>query len=166
MMELPPPPSGYERRMPRHEEAARLEAVGLDTAGREERLTPEAARAWHRMRQAAETDGVRLLLVSGFRSVARQTAIVWAKFDAGLTLGTILRTSAYPGHSEHHTGMAVDLGSPHCAHLSVAFASTPEFAWLQRHGFRHGFALSYPPDNASGIDYEPWHWRWRGLRDE
>lgn len=157
-MSLVPPPLGYGSRMPRFEEAVHLVAAGHDAFGREVLLAPEAATAWLGMQRKSEADGVRLLLLSGFRSVSRQREIVQRKLDAGLSLDAILRVSAYPGFSEHHTGRAIDLGAPDCEHLSEAFERTPEFAWLVNHASQFGFSLSYPRENPHGIVYEPWHW--------
>ncbi len=157
-MLLPPPPPDYEKRMRRHDEATQLRSVGVDVFGRDVRLAPEAVAAWFAMRGAAETAGARLLLVSGFRSIERQTEIVRRKLDAGTAMADILKVSAYPGYSEHHTGRAVDIGSPDCAHLTEAFEKTREFAWLAEHAADFGFALSYPRDNTHGIAFEPWHW--------
>lgn len=155
---LPPAPLNYEQRMPRCEEAPELHVVGPDVFGRETHLTHATAQAWEAMRLAAEKAGVRLLFISGFRSVERQAEIVQSKLQSGLALPEVLKVNAYPGYSEHHTGRAVDIGSPDCAHLTEAFARTREFAWLQRHAASFGFALSYPRENACGIAFEPWHW--------
>ena len=76
----------------------------------------------------------------------------------GLPLDAILRANAYPGFSEHHTGRAIDIGSPDCAHFEEIFETTREFLWLSEHAARFGFQLSYPRDNTAGIVYEPWHW--------
>lgn len=149
------------RRVARHEEATELVPVGLDVFGREQRLAPGAAAAWGAMREIAARAGVRLLLVSGFRSVARQREIVQRKLARGIPWEEILRVSAYPGYSEHHTGRAIDLGSPDCAHLSEAFELTREFRWLGEHARRCGFTLSYPRGGDRGVIYEPWHWLWR-----
>ncbi len=155
---LPPAPQGYEARMPRHAEATDLMSVGLDANGRSALLTPEAARAWLSMREEAEKERVDLLLISSFRSIARQNEILTAKLAKGLSLNEILEVNAYPGFSEHHTGRAIDLGSPDCPALTVDFAGTREFAWLRANAARFRFALSYPPGNPFGIAYEPWHW--------
>jgi len=144
--------------MPRFAEAESLQSVGVDTFGREIQMAPDTARAWIDMKRASEETGVNLLLISGYRSVARQTEIVQRKLDAGITLDEILRVSAYPGHSEHHTGRALDLGSPDAEHLTEAFEQTREFKWLNTHASQFGFHLSYPRDNPHGITYEPWHW--------
>ena len=164
-MTLPEPPEGYVRRVARHEEATELVSVGLDVFGREQRLAPEAAEAWTSMCAAAARDGVRLLLVSGFRSVARQREIVQRKLAAGGPWAEILRVNAYPGHSEHHSGRAIDIGSPHSVHLNEQFETTPEFHWLVEQAGRFGFTLSYPRSGESGVSYEPWHWLWRPLGD-
>jgi len=157
-MTLPPPPPDYEKRMPRCEEATQFRSVGADALGREARLAPATADAWLAMQRAAEDDGVRLLLVSAFRSVARQTEIIQRKLEAGIPLADILKVSAYPGYSEHHTGRAVDIGSPDCAHLTEDFETTREFVWLTTHAAAFGFSLSYPRANEAGITFEPWHW--------
>jgi D-alanyl-D-alanine carboxypeptidase len=157
-MPLPPPPPGYEKRMPWCEEATELCHAGLDALGREVRLTRSATEAWRAMQHAASEEGVHLLLISGFRSRQRQTAILEEKLNAGMELIEILKVNAYPGYSEHHTGFAVDIGSPDCKHLSEAFEATQEFAWLNRHAASFDFSLSYPRSNAYGILFEPWHW--------
>ncbi len=144
--------------MPRVAEATNLVSAGPDTFGRDVLLTPTAAEAWREMQQAAAREDLELLLISGFRSVAYQAGIVRRKLATGQSLDEILRVSAHPGHSEHHAGTAIDLGSPHAEHLSEAFATTPEFEWLRRHAPAFGFRLSYPPHNAAGIAHEPWHW--------
>lgn len=162
-MTLPKPPEGYEARMPPQAEATELISVGLDVFGREQRLVPGTAKAWAAMSAAAAGEGVRLLLVSGFRSLARQREIVERKFAAGVPWAEILRVNAYPGHSEHHTGRAVDIGSPDSEHLSESFEATREFRWLTGRAERFGFALSYPRSGDGGVGYEPWHWLWRPL---
>lgn len=58
-----------------------------------------------------------------------------------------------PGHSEHQTGMAVDL-----------FGSDLAKEWLEAHCWEYGFIVRYPADKAefTGIDYEYWHFRYVG----
>jgi D-alanyl-D-alanine carboxypeptidase len=159
-------PDAFRNRPPRYAEAGELVSVGLDHHGRVAFLAPDAASAWLALVRAAAADGHSLVLVSAFRSIARQAEIVRRKRERGQSWEEILRVSAYPGFSEHHTGTAVDVGSPGFADLTEAFETTPEFAWLTRHAGRFGFRLSYPRDNAEGIAYEPWHWRWHADKAE
>ena len=113
------------------------------------------------MQAAAATDDVTLLPLSAFRSVARQTAIIRQKLARGERIEAILRVSAVPGCSEHHTGRALDLGAPGHLGLEDSFARTREFRWLRQRAVKFGFHLSYPRGNRQGIAYEPWHWCWR-----
>lgn len=142
-------------------EATTLVVAERNASGREFELTPAAAAAWQAMRDAAAADGVTLQLVSAFRSIARQHEIVAAKLARGQSLDAILLVSAAPGFSEHHTGRAVDIGTPDSPALEEAFEQTPAFAWLQANAARFGFVLSFPRGNACGYLYEPWHWCYR-----
>lgn len=157
-------PAGYvaARRMQVFREARRLVLVAhAADDGQPVRLTPRAATAWRRMQAAAAAEDITLLPLSGFRSIARQTRLIRRKLAAGETLAEVLRYVAAPGCSEHHTGRALDLGSPADLRLEAGFARTAEYRWLRRHAGRFGFRLSYPRDNPHGIGYEPWHWCWQ-----
>ena len=140
------------------EEPQELVPTELDYHGREQRLTPAASVAWQAMKQAAAEDGVMVFLVSAYRSVDYQAALIRRKLDAGRDIVQILCVNAAPGYSEHHTGRAIDIGTPECPGLEEEFETTPAFAWLQTHAADFGYRLSYPRDNTTGISYEPWHW--------
>lgn len=129
--------------------------------GKPVRLTPRAAAAWRRMVAAAARAGVELLPISGYRSVARQITIIRRKLAAGERIADILRLVAAPGCSEHHTGRAIDIGSPEDCALDEHFAKTAGFRWLRKNAARFGFHLTYPRKNPHRIAYEPWHWCWR-----
>lgn len=156
--ELPPAPEDYAARIPWMPEAADLISTGPDHLGREAFLTPCAASAWVAMRDAACADGIELILISAFRSMARQAELLAAKLAKGMTLEQALEYSAYPGHSEHHSGNAIDIGTPSARHLEEEFEITPAFFWLTANARHFGFSLSYPRGNPYGIAYEPWHW--------
>lgn len=143
---------------PRYNTAAQLVDVGNDCFERPTKLHPQAATAWSKMQQAAAEDGIELQLVSAFRSLPYQAALIQKKLDSGQPLTEILKVNAAPGHSEHHTGCAIDLNTPGCDPLEQAFENTEAFSWLQQHAQSHGFVMSYPKDNNHGIIYEPWHW--------
>jgi zinc D-Ala-D-Ala carboxypeptidase len=162
-------PSDYDRarRLPVQLEAKRLVRVGRATDdGKPVRLTPRAAAAWRAMQTAAMADGVTLLSLSGFRSIARQTKIIRANLAKGRPMDDLLRFVAAPGCSEHHTGRAIDIGSPDDAkHFEASFDRTQEFRWLKRNARRFGFTLSYPRNNPHKIGYEPWHWLYSSNSD-
>jgi D-alanyl-D-alanine carboxypeptidase len=150
----------FRRKMTAQEEApeADLVTARILKDGRELRLFSCAAKGWEKMQSSALTEGHTLLLISAHRSVDHQTRILRTKLEAGQSLEAILRVNAAPGYSEHHTGRAVDIGTPGCPPLSEEFEQTAAFAWLCQHANHFGFHLSYPRDNPHGVIYEPWHW--------
>ncbi len=156
-------PRDYARahRLKLQREPSRLASIGPDIHGREQWLAPSAARAFTAMRDAARQDGIELQPISAFRSIEYQLGILERKLARGLSIDEILRVSAAPGYSEHHSGRAVDLTTPGFAALEEEFERSPAFTWLTRNASRYGFHLSYPRDNDHGIAYEPWHWCWR-----
>lgn len=145
-----------------HVEPPVLQVAQTDENGREYLLTPEANTAWHAMEQAAQEDGIALLMVSAFRSVQRQTEIIQAKLDQGDNIDNILMVCAPPGYSEHHTGRAIDITTPDEPALEISFETTAAFAWLTQNAAQFGFVMSYPPGNSCGFQYEPWHWCFQG----
>ena len=149
---------GQDVDMPSYTEARDLVEVGPNLVGRMQRLTPEAARQWRAMVEAADRIGIPLLIVSGFRSIEYQAALIRKKVNAGQTLEQILAVNAAPGFSEHHTGQAVDIATPGSRPLTEEFESTDAFRWLESRAIEFGFSMTYPRDNPWGIAYEPWHW--------
>ena len=143
---------------PAFDEAGELVEIGPNLVGRMQRLAPKAARQWLAMVEAAAADGITLLIVSGFRSYDYQAALIRKKIEAGQSITQILEVNAAPGHSEHHTGLAVDIATPGSRPLTEEFENSDAFRWLGENGHRFGFTMSYPRDNPWGIVYEPWHW--------
>jgi len=158
-------PADYaeSRKLPLCEEAAELVSIGVDVLGREQQLTPRAAEAWRRMQAAAAQAGVQIMVVSAFRSVAYQCALIQRKLDRGLSIAEVLKVNAAPGYSEHHTGRTLDLTTADSPPLEQGFETTAAFAWLVQHAGEYGFHLSYPRDNPHGINYEPWHWTYKDV---
>jgi hypothetical protein len=144
------------------DEPARLHYAGRDYVGRTLWLQHGAMQAWQAMRRAANEGGIRLEAVSGFRSIGYQSGILRRKLDRGMSIEQVLSINTAPGYSEHHSGRAVDIGTPGCAPAEEAFETTPAFAWLRQHAAQFGFRMSYPRGNPHGVIYEPWHWYWNG----
>lgn len=80
------------------------------------------------------------------------------KLQTGLSIVEILKSVAAPGYSEHHTGRALDLGTPDDPPFETSFAETDAYEWLNKRADRSGWRLSYPKSNPHGIIFEPWHW--------
>ena len=70
-----------------------------------------------------------------------------------------------PGYSEHHTGLAADMGGSGDFSIEMSFESTPAFDWLIEHCAEYGFILRFPKDkeDITGVIYEPWHYRYVGV---
>lgn len=121
-------------------------------------LHVDATRAWAHLRDAALRDDVVLEAISGYRSHDYQLGIFERKRARGQSVDEILTVNAAPGFSEHHSGLALDIGTPDEPPAEESFEKTPAFAWLRDNAAGHGFSMSYPRDNTHGIVYEPWHW--------
>ncbi len=78
---------------------------------------------------------------------------------------TASQTVTVPGASEHQIGLAVDLISDCYGQLDEGFGKSAGGLWLQKHCNEYGFILRYPDGKQAitGIDYEPWHFRYVGI---
>ncbi|MBE1874683.1 D-alanyl-D-alanine carboxypeptidase family protein [Myceligenerans sp. TRM 65318] len=128
-------------------------------------VRPEIARDLESMLGAAHHDGVDLTLRSAYRSWGKQAA-VYDGWVASLGRDRADEISARPGHSEHQTGLAVDVGSstrPGCD-FEPCLADTEEGRWVARHAGEFGFLVRYTAANqdVTGYGPEPWHLRWVG----
>ena len=153
---------GQDVELPSYTEASELVDVGPNLVGRMQRLTPGTATHWQAMVEAADTVGIQLLIVSGFRSFDYQAALIRNKLEAGQSIGEILAVNTAPGFSEHHTGRAVDIATPGSRPLTEEFEASNAFRWLQSRAIEFGFTMTYPRENPWGITYEPWHWSFKG----
>lgn len=116
---------------------------------------------------AAYHDDVTLWLASGYRSVEKQREIleraVSNRMSSGMTeeeaLEDALMTIQSPGHSEHHTGMAIDFND-----VKFDFENTETYTWLRANAAAYGFVERYPREKeaVTGIAYEPWRFRYVG----
>jgi D-alanyl-D-alanine carboxypeptidase len=145
-------------RLPLWVEPPELVDAGLDYYQRPQKMTAATSYAWRAMDHAARADDVTLYLISAYRGIEYQRDLIRKKLEQGRQLAEILRVTAAPGFSEHHTGRALDLGTDDCTDLREHFEETSAFQWLESRARDFGFVLSYPRDNPLGICYEPWHW--------
>jgi D-alanyl-D-alanine carboxypeptidase len=153
-----PPRLIAERGLPVYQEASHLVAAEIGENGEAHLLVPTAAAAWREMRAAAQAQGVEIVIVSAFRTFARQTEIIRRKLERGIAVEAILAISAPPGYSEHHSGRAIDVTTPGVTPLETEFEATAAFDWLTGNGPAFGFTMSYPRGNSERFSYEPWHW--------
>jgi LAS superfamily LD-carboxypeptidase LdcB len=113
------------------------------------------------MLEDAQDDGVKLFVVSAFRSFDEQRAL---KGAYTVTYGSGANTfSADQGYSEHQLGTTLDFTTENLGGGLTGFEATLAYEWLTKNAHKYGFALSYPKDNAYYI-FEPWHWRFVGTK--
>jgi zinc D-Ala-D-Ala carboxypeptidase len=128
---------------------------------REEAVDVETAQAFQVMVTAARTQSVQLMGISGFRSIADQQLLFDKQIAKRGSAEAAAKLSAPPGHSEHHTGYAIDITdrSRTDVDLKIIFEETAAYQWLVVNAHQYGFEQSFPRNNAQGVNYEPWHWR-------
>lgn len=121
-------------------------------------LTPACQAAFDELVDAAAEEGLEIYLISGFRSYELQTSL-YSRYVAEDGQAAADTYSARPGHSEHQSGLAIDVNS-----LSNSFADTPEGLWLAAHAHEYGFIIRYAEEKQAitGYIYEPWHIRFVG----
>ncbi|MFT9846442.1 M15 family metallopeptidase [Aneurinibacillus sp. REN35] len=157
-----------KRNLPENYEPADLVVpnVPFSFAGNhpKKQLRRSAARALEELFAQAKREKIDLKAVSGYRSYATQKAIFTRnakqKGEAAAN-----RTSAYPGQSEHQTGLAMDISSASVGYaLEQRLGKTKEGKWLAKNAHRFGFILRYPKEKEAitGYSYEPWHIRYVG----
>lgn len=111
--------------------------------------------------------GVYPVVASGYRTAEKQRELVDEKVEGFLAQGIsasdakteALKWVAAVGHSEHQTGLAVDINAD-----GVHSYGQQVYDWLKQNAWRYGFILRYPADKTeiTQTDYEPWHYRYVG----
>lgn len=113
----------------------------------------------------ASKAGHDLMIGSAYRTAATQDAL-FNSYVASAGYAEANRYSAHPGHSEHQTGLAVDISttSQQC-YLSACFINTADGQWLSDNAHVYGFTLRYPEgkEAITGYNFEPWHYRYVGI---
>lgn len=125
------------------------------------------------MLQAAKEDKVNLVICSPYRDTARQEMLFNRKITRYMKQGMNFveahqlasQAVTVPGASEHQIGLALDIVSNKYTSLDEGFGETEEGIWLAENSYRFGFILRYPlgKEYITGIEYEPWHFRYVGV---
>ena len=129
-------------------------------------MRQEAASALEKMFADAKSQDIDLFAVSGYRSYQRQDDNFHNKVNK-IGEEAAAKIVAYPGNSEHQTGLAMDISSQSANFkLTEQFGGTPEGKWLMENAHRFGYILRYPKglETITGYNYEPWHYRYVGLK--
>jgi len=110
-----------------------------------------------------ETGRDTAAIISAFRDYERQQEIIDG-YIATVGSTRALRLAALPGYSEHHAGLAVDLGIYNGGVLRT-FTGTGVSAWFKQNSHNYGFILRFPgaKSDITKTEHEPWHFRYIGL---
>ena len=141
-------------------------------AGSSEQMDTRAAYWYNNMYDAARSAGIYLTPVSGYRSYSSQLALFNEFVNDYISSGysgyeAERRASARrmpAGSSEHNIGICMDIIT---ASSSANFQNTAAYRWLSANAADYGFILRYPADKESitGVQFEPWHWRFVGVKN-
>ena len=130
--------------------------------GSNNKLRKEAYESFVNMFNKAKEDNITLIINSSYRSYKEQQEV----YNDYLSKNTQEYTDKYaarPGHSEHQTGLAIDLTT--YGANGDNFDQTEAFRWLSENAFRYGYILRYPKgkETITGYNYESWHYRYVGV---
>ena len=149
----------------------------LDTADETtgQQLEAEAAMQYRSMAAAAQVDGITLTLVTGYQDADARQAAYDARVqtyrekhkteEESARLAATIQPAA--NANEHGTGYAADILSTDDPQQDTGFAESRAYEWLTAYAAEYGFILRYPQDRqaATGIVFEPWHWRYVGVEN-
>ncbi|NLJ64337.1 MAG: M15 family metallopeptidase [Christensenellaceae bacterium] len=142
----------------------RLVDLKLRATNRGMQLRQEAAEALEDMFNKASEDGYTLYVKSAYRNYQTQNTMYQNRLDKYRKDDGVV---AYPGSSEHQTGLAVDILNYAWTQqdgMRPEFSLTDEAKWMKDNCAKFGFILRYPEDKTdiTGIIFEPWHFRYVG----
>ncbi len=120
-------------------------------------VAKEAIENYKLMYDVARGENINLIIFSAYRSYEKQEHLY---FNVNLENDTY---SARPGHSEHQTGLALDI-STSTHGLTESFSTSKEYMWLKDNAYKYGFIERYPKNKTdiTRYNYEPWHFRYVG----
>ena len=132
--------------------------------GTDNKAQKEVLDAFIRMQKdCLDQTGLKLLINSAYRSYKEQEEVYndYVKKNNEEYADTI---AARPGHSEHQTGLSLDIFSTKDTKIKT-FGESDTFKWLKDNAYKYGFIIRYPKDKEAitGFNYEPWHYRYVGL---
>ena len=135
----------------------------LKASGGTMQLQAECAEALVALSEAARADGFYLYLKSAYRSWGTQDGMYSRRMrrNHGVDDGWV----AMPGASDHQTGLGCDViprSWINASGMNSRMAREPECVWMAQHCHEYGFIIRYPEgkEEATGINYEPWHLRY------
>lgn len=134
----------------------------LIAVGGGQQLRKEPGEALQKLIATAKTEGLTISPLSGYRSYNTQVSVYGNEVKSyGQAVADT--QSARPGHSEHQTGLAIDVGGGGCG-IEDCFGQTAEGNWVASNAYKYGFIIRYVQgkESITGYRAEPWHLRYVG----
>ena len=139
-----------------------LETISTRYALSNMKMVDVAREAFENMASDAKKQKLSIIAMSCYRSYDYQVNLYnrYVRSDGKEKADTY---SGRPGHSEHQTGLAVDVYNGKENYTN--FERTKEFTWMQQNAHKYGFILRFPKDKETetGYTYESWHYRYVGV---
>lgn len=131
--------------------------------------------AAEKMLADARKEGLDPIICSAYRSSIDQKLLFNNKVKQYKAMGYSQKNAeeqasswvAIPRTSEHELGLALDIVSRKYQNLNKNQENTDVQKWLMEHCYEYGFILRYPTEkkDITKINYEPWHYRYVGIKD-
>lgn len=127
-------------------------------------LREDAANAANLLMNAAKEDNIFLEPFSAYRSYDYQKNL-FTKYSEIDGLEAAFTYSAMAGHSEHQTGLAIDVFNYDYYYKTGIRVSDDDYAWILKNAPNYGFIVRYIKDSSDITGYieEPWHLRYLGV---
>ena len=140
-----------------------LELLDLKYSNSGKYLRKDAKIAFEKLSKDAYANGFRIVAISAYRDYEYQDKL-FNSYVLEKGLDYALKCSAKPGHSEHQTGLSVDVEGENFNYNK--FDETESFKWIKKNSHKYGFILRYPKgsEEITGFKYEPWHYRYVGIK--
>ena len=138
-----------------------LEQISLNYATNNKFLRKEAKENFEKLSSDAKKIGYSIIAVSAYRDYDYQENL-FNNYVKEKGENYALKCSAKAGHSEHQTGLSVDVMGSNNDYDQ--FEKSKEFDWMKNNSYKYGFILRYPKgkEYITGFKYEPWHYRYVG----
>lgn len=141
-----------------------LENISLKYSNKGKSLRKKAKIQFENLSEEANKLGYRIIAVSTYRDYNYQHELFnYYVKEKGLNYA--LNCSAKPGHSEHQTGLAIDVEGSNMDYDN--FEKSKEYVWMKDNAHKFGFILRYPKgkEHITGFKFEPWHYRYVGIKN-
>ena len=127
-------------------------------SGMMNQLRKPAVDAFIELCEAAKKDGIIVTNQSAWRPYYIQMK-TYNRLKRELGKEKATEICALPGHSEHQTGLALDVNI-----TNINYDKDIDYSWVEANAHKYGFILRYPEgkESITGYNPEPWHYRYVG----